>query len=70
MSGAHINLKNDEEGSVKIKKKDDIEYIISDIGGSYGKFQIFNYILYSIPMCVSGIVAMTYVFTALNLDYR
>lgn len=49
---------------------DDAEFIINDIGGSFGKFQLRNYALYSIPIAVSGIVVMTYVFTALNLDYR
>lgn len=49
---------------------DDYEYIINDIGGSFGTFQILNYVLYSIPIAIAGIVVMTYVFTALNLDYR
>lgn len=61
---------NVEEICETAQQRDDIEYIIENIGGSYGQFQIFNYILYSIPICVSGIVVMTYVFTALNLDYR
>lgn len=49
---------------------DDLELIINDIGGSFGKFQILMYALYSIPIAVSGVVAMQYVFAAFNLDYR
>lgn len=48
----------------------EIEFILEDIGGSYGKFQIMNYILFAIPIGISGIFGMTYVFTTLNLDYR
>lgn len=48
----------------------DIEYILNDLGGSYGKFQLINYILFSIPIGISAMVGMTYVFTTLNLEYR
>lgn len=49
---------------------DDIEYILSDIGGSYGKFQLCNYFIFSIPIMISGLIMSVYVFTSLNLDYR
>lgn len=49
---------------------DDIEFILRDIGGSYGKFQLCNYILFSIPILMSGLISIVYVFTALNIDTR
>lgn len=52
------------------KKTNDIEYILKDIGGSFGRFQLYNYALFAIPICLSGIFSLTYVFTAMNLDYR
>lgn len=51
-------------------KNSDIQYILNDIGGSFGKFQWLNYVLFAIPISLSGLVSLTYVFTALNLDYR
>lgn len=55
---------------VPIREGNEIEQILNDIGGSFGKFQLFNYMLFSIPMTVIGITALTYVFTTLNLEYR
>lgn len=48
----------------------EIEYILKDIGGSYGKFQIFSYCLYSMPMFITGILTFAFVFSASNLEYR
>lgn len=48
----------------------DIDYILNEIGGTFGRFQIFNYVLYSIGLCYCGMAAMSYVFTTMNLDYR
>lgn len=47
-----------------------VENILIDIGGSFGKFQSINYVLFSLPMFINGLISMTYVFTALNLEYR
>lgn len=54
----------------KIDDESDLSYILNDIGGSFGKFQLFNYAIIAIPICLSGIFSLTYVFTAMNLDYR
>lgn len=48
----------------------EIEFILKDIGGSFGKFQIFSYCLYSIPMFITGTITLAFIFTASNLDYR
>lgn len=48
----------------------DIDFILNDIGGPYNKFQLFNYASYMFSLCFCGIVIMTYVFSALNLEYR
>lgn len=59
------NLKTENEN-----ESDEIEFILTDIGGSFGKFQILHYCLYAIPMFISGIIALSFVFSAANLDYR
>lgn len=46
------------------------ENILDDIGGSFSKFHLINYALLSIPIAISGLIALTYVFTTLSLDYR
>lgn len=47
-----------------------VELILKDIGGTFNKFQILNYILFCLPFALSGSFGLSYVFTALNLDYR
>lgn len=47
-----------------------VELILKDIGGTFRKFQISNYILFCLPLALSGSFGLSYVFTALNLDYR
>lgn len=51
-------------------EESEMEQILNDIGGSFGKFQLFNYALFSIPMTVMGVASMCFVFTTLNLEYR
>lgn len=51
-------------------KSDDIEFIFEDIGGTFGKFQIYNYILFAVPIFLSGAYILDYVFSGLDLDYR
>lgn len=53
-----------------LTEESEIEQILNDIGGSFGRFQLFNYALFSIPITVIGIVSMSYLFTTLNLEYR
>lgn len=48
----------------------DLEYILSDIGGTFGKFQIYNYILLAVPIFLSDAFVLDYVFSTLDLDYR
>lgn len=47
-----------------------VELILDDIGGSFKKYQIINYILFCIPFALSGSFGLSYVFTALNVEYR
>lgn len=49
---------------------DYVQLILDDIGGTFKRYQIFNYILFCIPFALSGSFGLSYVFTALNLDYR
>lgn len=48
----------------------DLEYILKDIGGTFGKFQIFNMLLIAFPIFLADIFVLDYVFTTLDLDYR
>lgn len=52
------------------EKTDDIEFILEDIGSTFGKFQIFNYALFALPMFLSNFYILDYVFLTLDLDYR
>lgn len=49
---------------------DVVDAILFDLGGTFKKYQIINYILFCIPFALSGTFALSYVFTALNLSYR
>lgn len=52
------------------KKADFLEVIFTNIGGTFGKYQIINFILICLPFALSGSFSLSYVFTALNIDYR
>lgn len=52
------------------KKVDFLEVIFTNIGGTFGKYQISNFILFCLPFALSGSFGLSYVFTALNVDYR
>lgn len=52
------------------KKVDFLEVIFTNIGGTFGKYQISNFILFCLPFALSGSFGLSYVFTALNIDYR
>lgn len=57
----------------KKNRKDDqneIDYILNDIGGTFGKFQIYNYLMLSYSMLVTGTYIYDYVFSALEIDHR
>lgn len=47
----------------------DLDRILVELG-QFGKFQIINYILLCIPVALSAIYALSYVFTAGDLEYR
>lgn len=65
------DTQSERRNSIKVDhSSDDIEFIIDDIGGSFGKFQLCNYVFYLIAIIMSGIFALSYVFAGLNLDYR
>lgn len=70
-SETSTDIKDAEKSNEKVSgDSDDIEYILNDLGGSYGKFQIWNYILFSIPVLISGLYSILFVFTTLNVEYR
>lgn len=48
----------------------DIEYILNDIGGAFGKYQIYNYLMLSYTMFVTGLFVLDYVFATLYIDHR
>lgn len=48
----------------------DIDFILKDIGGTFGKFQIYNYLMLSFAMFVAGNYVLDYVFSTLELDHR
>lgn len=52
------------------KKVDFLEVIFTNIGGTFGKYQISNFVLFCLPFALSGSFGLSYVFTALNIDYR
>lgn len=56
--------------TTKKQDVDLVDVILRDLGGTFKKYQIINYILFCIPFALSGTFALSYVFTALNLDYR
>lgn len=56
--------------SQAIEKVDYVQLILDDIGGTFKRYQIFNYILFCIPFALSGSFGLSYVFTALNVDHR
>lgn len=53
-----------------LSESNDLDLILEDAGGAFGKYQIFNYILLLLVMCFSGMSILDYVFTTLDLDYR
>lgn len=48
----------------------DIDFILKDVGGTFGRFQIYNYLMLSMSMFISGSIVLDYVFTALEIDHR
>lgn len=51
-------------------KKDLAEVILKEIGGTFKKYQIINYILFCLPFALSGSFGVNYVFTTLKVEYR
>lgn len=60
----------DDDLCLPKNEENEIEQILNDIGGSFGKFQLFNYTLFSLAMIIIGLNSLGYVFAALNLKYR
>ena len=54
----------------RAQEDDHIEYVLKDIGGTYGRFQIINYVLFSLTIGFSGLFVLVFVFSALSVDYR
>lgn len=61
--------RNDDENHEN-KNVDYIDTILNEIGGSFKRYQIIIYLIFCIPLAISGTLGLSYVFTALNLDYR
>lgn len=45
------------------------DVILKDLG-EFGKFQKINYVLMCIPIALTAMYGMSYVFTAADLEYR
>lgn len=64
------NSNDSEQSNAYLKNTDYVQLILNDFGGSFKRYQIINYILFCIPFALSGTFGLSYVFTALNLNYR
>lgn len=51
-------------------EEEDIEYILNDIGGTFGRYQIYNYLMLSFSLFVTGTFVLDYVFSTLEIDHR
>lgn len=51
-------------------EKNDIEFILNDIGGIFGKFQINSLLMLCYSMFVTGTFVLDYVFATLDVDHR
>lgn len=67
---ANSNDNNTDQPSGNDKRVDLLEVIFTDIGGTFGKYQIITYILFCLPFALSGSFGLSYVFTALNVNHR
>lgn len=47
-----------------------IDFILQDVGGTFGKFQIHTYLMLSFSMFISGSFVLDYVFASLDIDHR
>lgn len=50
--------------------QNDVDFILNDIGGTFNRFQISNYLMLSFTMFVSGVYVLDYVFATLEIDHR
>lgn len=64
------NGKNSTTSESNSSKRDVLEVILENIGGTFKRFQIINYTLFCLTLSISGSFTLSYVFTALNLEYR
>lgn len=53
----------------KGKQDADIDFVLTEIG-NFGRYQIMNYALISIPVGLMACYVVGFVFTAAPLDYR
>lgn len=49
---------------------DDVDLILKDLGGTFSRFQIYNYLMLSFSMFVTGTFVLDYVFATLQVDHR
>lgn len=56
--------------SMTQNKEEDLDFVLEDIGGAFGKFQISMYILLAVPLFLSDAFGLDYVFSTMDLDYR
>lgn len=62
-------LSDRNEGEAN-KNDNNVEKLLVALGGTFGRFQIFNFIIYSSVIFFCGMNALSYVLTTLNLEYR
>lgn len=70
MTNDDVELESSKSTPAKGWTPDLVELILDDIGGTFKKYQIINYILFCMPFALSGSFGLNYVFTALNNEYR
>lgn len=59
------------ESKASISKEDlDLDFILNDIGGTFSKFQIVNYLLLGFAMFSAGASVLDYVFSTLQPQQR
>ncbi len=64
-----VNNSSEEIDENEIHSELDLEAIFTDLG-EFGKFQIYIYSLTILPILLISCLALTYIFTAGQLEYR
>lgn len=52
------------------QEQNDIDFILNEIGGTFGKFQMYIYLMLSFAVFITGSFSLDYVFSTLEIDQR